>query len=236
MPDILLVPGSCHGAWCWRDLIPALAEQGHIARAINLPLSGEDGSEVTLDDYADSILTDIENHGGHPVVLLGHSAGGYAITAAAERSPEKVAALFYLCAYVPEDGKSLADLRRAAAEQPVLELIERAETPSAFRFKSDRGVEALCHDCPEEVSAFVRANLGPQPIAPQETPLTITDASLRILRHYILCTKDRVIPPAEQRRMSASFSKEQVMALETGHAPYFAAPETVAAMISTALA
>jgi hypothetical protein len=29
MAEVLLIHGSCHGAWCWRDLIPALAARGH---------------------------------------------------------------------------------------------------------------------------------------------------------------------------------------------------------------
>ena len=37
MARFLLIHGSCHGAWCWRDLLPELAARGHEARAIDLP-------------------------------------------------------------------------------------------------------------------------------------------------------------------------------------------------------
>jgi len=40
MPDILLVHGSCHGAWAFRDLAPALQDLGYTARAIDLPGHG----------------------------------------------------------------------------------------------------------------------------------------------------------------------------------------------------
>ena len=36
MAAFLLVHGSCHGAWCWRDVIPALDGLGHSARAVDL--------------------------------------------------------------------------------------------------------------------------------------------------------------------------------------------------------
>ncbi|MEZ5867275.1 MAG: alpha/beta fold hydrolase [Defluviimonas denitrificans] len=85
MAEFLLIHGSCHGAWCWRDLIPALAALGHTARAIDLPAHGADttpATEATLDLYADRILAAIDG----PVTLVGHSAAGYPITLAAERA------------------------------------------------------------------------------------------------------------------------------------------------------
>jgi len=92
MSDILLVHGSCHGAWCWRDLIPALQELGHSPRAIDLPSHGDDTTPVnavTLDSYAEAICDAL----GPRTLLLGHSAAGFAITAAAERRPERIARL-----------------------------------------------------------------------------------------------------------------------------------------------
>ena len=59
MPDILLVHGSCHGAWAFRDLAPALQDLGYTARAIDLPGHGNTPhpiADITLDLYADAIL------------------------------------------------------------------------------------------------------------------------------------------------------------------------------------
>ncbi|WP_226946259.1 alpha/beta fold hydrolase [Roseobacter sp. TSBP12] len=117
-PVFLLVHGSAHGAWCWRDLVPALGARGATAHAMDLPSHGDDPTpytEVTLDLYRDAILHKISEIGA-PVILVGHSAGGYAITAAAEAAPERIAQLIYVCAYVPEDGKSLV----TCAAVPVL--------------------------------------------------------------------------------------------------------------------
>ena len=60
MPDILLIHGAAHGAWCWHRVIPALERLGHTARAIDLPGNGDDptpAAPVTLDLYAGAILT-----------------------------------------------------------------------------------------------------------------------------------------------------------------------------------
>src|SRR5690606_34358860 len=88
---ILLVHGSCHGAWCWDRVVPALARHGHAARAIDLPAHGDDrtpAGDATLDLYAGRILAAIDA----PTVLVGHSAAGYPITLAAALGGPKVAA------------------------------------------------------------------------------------------------------------------------------------------------
>ena len=110
MPDILLIHGAAHGAWCWHRVIPALERLGHHARAIDLPGNGDDrtpAAQVTLDRYADAILAATNG----PTILLGHSMGGFPITAAAQRAPDRIAALIYLCAYLPRPGQTLAEMR-----------------------------------------------------------------------------------------------------------------------------
>jgi len=88
MAEFLLIHGSCHGAWCWRDVLPELIGLGHTARALDLPSHGDDKTpiaEVTLDLYRDAILDAIDT----PVVLAGHSMAGFPIAAAAEKAHEK---------------------------------------------------------------------------------------------------------------------------------------------------
>ena len=63
MSKVLLVHGSCHGAWCFRDVIPALAALGHQAHAIDLPGHGDNPApieKITLDAYRDAILDAID--------------------------------------------------------------------------------------------------------------------------------------------------------------------------------
>ncbi|MBK6467562.1 MAG: alpha/beta fold hydrolase [Rhodobacter sp.] len=86
MAEVLLIHGSCHGAWCWHRVIPALAALGIPARAIDLPAHGQDrtpAADASLRAYAEAILSALTG----PTLLVGHSAAGYAITAAAEMDP-----------------------------------------------------------------------------------------------------------------------------------------------------
>ena len=86
MADIVLIHGSCFGAWCWHRLIPALNALGHSARAIDLPRGGAHPATASLQAQADAILASL----GPDTLLLGHSAGGLPITAAAETDPSRI--------------------------------------------------------------------------------------------------------------------------------------------------
>ncbi|MCR9150159.1 MAG: alpha/beta fold hydrolase [Rhodobacteraceae bacterium] len=227
MADLLLIHGSCHGAWCWRDVIPALAALGHTARAIDLPGHGQDGTpaaEVTLVGYAEAILAAIDR----PVTLVGHSMAGFPITLAAERAPGKIARLVYLCAYVPVPGMSLAEMRRAGPRQPLLPAIELAADGLTFSFRPGMVAEKLYHDCPAEAVDFALAHLGAQPVAPQATPIAALDRWAGVEKHYILCEQDRAIPPEYQAKMSAGFPPGHVTRLPRSHSPFFADPAGLA--------
>ena len=230
MAKFLLVHGSCHGAWCWRDVLPALQARGHEAVAIDLPSHGSDAtevSEVTLDAYARAILDHIDD----PVILVGHSMAGYPITRAADMSPEKIAKLVYLCAYVPVDGQSLADMRRAGPEAPIMEAITVSDDRRTFSAIPEKAQETFYHDCPQEAVDYAIPRLCPQPIRPQETAFK-PGASRQVESHYIICDDDRVIPPVYQMMMSAHFPRDRVANLRTSHSPFFAAPEALADHLS----
>ncbi len=234
MAHFLLIHGSCHGAWCWRDVIPALGALGHTAEAIDLPGAGDDPTpraEVTLDAYGAAVAAGLRAAPG-PVHLVGHSAGGFAISAAAEIVPERIARLIFLCAYAPRDGDALADMRRRAARQPLVPALRRTEDGLAFTVDPDLAPGIFYHDCPPEAVAYALPRLRPQPRAPQETPIRLTARSAGLPRSYILCTEDGTIPPEEQERMTADWPPGDVIRLASGHSPFLSQPARLAEILA----
>lgn len=239
MAHFLLVHGSCHGAWCWDAVIAALGDLGHAATAIDLPGSGDDPAPragVTLRACAEAVLEALEG----PTILVGHSAGGYAIAAAAERAADRpaarakpagtIAALVYLCAYRPQSGLSLVQMRRAAARQPLRGTFRLAD--GCYTFDPAMLEDRFYHDCPPGTAARAAARLTPQPLLPQETPLVLTAASAAIPAHYILCTEDRAIPPEHQQAMAADLPPGRVLRLPSGHSPFFSMPGRLASLLA----
>jgi len=231
MAEFLLIHGSCHGAWCWRDVIPELTSLGHSARAIDLPGHGGDltpNSKITLNSYAKTILDAIKK----PVTLVGHSMAGYPISLAAEIAPEKISRLIYLCAYVPVPGLSLASLRKQATRQPLMPALMRLEDGQSYRIDPNQTKELFYHDCPQGTTKYANTRLCAQAIAPQETPCALGARYASVPRSYIRCTEDRVIAPEHQVTMTESWPAEDVYALPTGHSPFFADPAGLARLLN----
>ena len=97
-PPILLVPGFWLGAWAWDDVAARLRTDGLDVTAITLPgLESRDAdrSRITLSDHVDAICDAIVA-AGRPVILVVHSATGFSGYAAADRVPERIAAMVYV--------------------------------------------------------------------------------------------------------------------------------------------
>ena len=232
MSDILLVHGSCHGAWCWRDLIPELRALGHSPRAIDLPSHGDDPTpvnDVTLDSYADAVLAASTPQ----TVVLGHSMGGFAIGAAAQKDPAAMAQLIYLCAYVPAPGMTLAGMRKQAPSQPLMPAVCLADDGKSFTLDPTMTEALFYNDCPTGTAAYAIPQLCAQAIAPTTVALPDTNRADALPRSYIRCMDDRTIPPAYQVTMTQDWPGTDVYEMPTGHSPFFTDPAGLARIIDT---
>lgn len=229
MAQFLLIHGSCHGAWCWRDVIPALEALGHSATAIDLPSHGDDptpAKDVTLDLYAQAILDAMDG----PTIVVGHSMAGFPISRAAELDPSQFKRLVYLCAYLPWPGLGLADQRRKAPRQPLAEAFRVAADRITMGFDPAMAEEKFYHDCPDALD-FALQNLCPQPILPQETPAELGANYAAVPRSYITCDDDQAIPPEFQREMAQALPEADRHSLPSSHSPFFSMPERLAALL-----
>ena len=115
MTTFVLVPGMCHGAWCFDGLAASLRAAGHhvlaitqtgVAERAHLMLGG-----VNLETHITDVLAAIacDSAAGDDLVLVGHSYGGMVITGVADRMAERVDSLVFLDAIVPYDGESCWD-------------------------------------------------------------------------------------------------------------------------------
>ena len=103
MTTFALVHGGYHGAWCWERLTPLLQQAGHGVVTMDLPL---EDSTATFDTYADVVCAALDDC-GDDVVLVGHSYAGNTIPLVAARRPLRH--LVFLCAMIPDVGRSLAE-------------------------------------------------------------------------------------------------------------------------------
>ena len=231
MSTFVLIHGAWHGAWCWDRVAPLLEKAGHRAVAIDLPGHGQDRTpiaQVTLQTYAGRVC-DVLSAQEEPVVLVGHSMGGLAITQAAEQAPAKVRTLVYLTAFLLRDGQSLLDVAAGDTEALVLpNLVQSADGSSAV-VREDALKDVFYASCPDEDVARAKSLLVPQAAAPFATPVHTTPENWgRIPRVYIECLRDRAISPAVQKQMHTASPCRRVISMDTDHSPFFSAPEELA--------
>ena len=230
MSRFVLVHGAWHGAWCWERVVPLLAVRGHAVRAIDLPGHGDDPqppASVTWDDYMRRMEEAI-GETDEPPILVGHSLGGAVITSAADRWPERIRALVYLCAMLPDSPDFFSRFQptskltggvRPVPDGSVLEL-----DPAVVR-------EAFYHDCSDADASQAAARLRPQPAGGFAMRFELAPERFgRVSRHYVECLQDRAIDLASQRAMYAKWPCT-VHTLDASHSPFFSMPGRLAEVL-----
>jgi hypothetical protein len=144
------------------------------------------------------------------------------ITRVAAESPELVAALVYLCAFVPLAGDSLMALGRLDHES----LLQRNVSlrPPSLRLRPGCARDVFYAQCAERDAAWAAAQLRPDPLLPvlQRLP---QEPPPELRRGYIECTEDRAISLARQRAMAARARCDWVLSMRTDHSPFLSAPQ-----------
>jgi pimeloyl-ACP methyl ester carboxylesterase len=230
----VLVHGAWHGSWCWEQLENQLGELGATSLAVDLPGRAGDptpAEDLTLDAYVDAVIAAFDAS-SQPVVLVGHSLGGLVISQTAERVPERISSLVYLCAMLLQNGQSTIDAATADPDSRLMENISLNEAGTASVVAAGAVRDLFYGDCPVETSERAMSLLVPEPIIPASTPLQVTtDRWGSVPRSYIVCNEDRAISPAKQRTMIGAVGVDQVREMDSSHSPFFSQPDRLAGML-----
>jgi pimeloyl-ACP methyl ester carboxylesterase len=229
-----LALGLVHGAWhrgaSWAPLVVELQRRGLSSVTVDLP---SDVPDAGVDAYAEQVLRALQGV-EEPLVLVGHSLGGLTIPVVATRRP--VALLVYLCALLPDPGRSLVEQRATDPEMMTAQWRETyaprqvALPDGRVEWPDEVAAEVFYHDCPPaEVPAAVRL-LRPQASMPmrERTPLT---AWPEVPAEYILCTEDRAVSPAWSRDVARRRLGVTPRELAGGHSPFLAQPGRLADLL-----
>ena len=230
--DYLLVHGAFSNAAVWQRLVPQLEAAG--ARVATLDLPGHTAADtatagrVTMDDYVARVVRELDAAPA-PVILVGHSMGGLIISGAAEARPDKVAALAYLCAILPESGTSLLDYGGTDTQSKLGPHLQVSPDEGVARFPDDGKREVLCNRSDAAATAIALGYTFPQPLQPFGTGVALTDANFgRVKRFYVATTDDNAIGYDLQMRMVAARPCERVFTIDTDHMVQLSATAAVA--------
>jgi pimeloyl-ACP methyl ester carboxylesterase len=143
MTTYVLIPGACHGAWCFDGLAAALRAEGHRVLAYTLTGIAERAhllhAGVNLQTHITDVLAALSvQQNANDLVLVGHSYGGAVITGVADRIPAQVDSLVYLDAFVPTDGDSCWALTNDEQRDWILDVDDTGYGVKPLPFFDDR--------------------------------------------------------------------------------------------------
>ena len=119
---IVLVHGTWHGGWVWRDVRRDLAARGHDVFTPSCTGCGDRkhlmSPEIGLDTHITDITNLIEYEELDDVILVGHSFAGLTITGVADRMKDRIRRLVYLDALVPRTDRMSGVARKEDGSFP----------------------------------------------------------------------------------------------------------------------
>ena len=221
--SVVLVHGGFVDGSGWRAVHDLLAREGFdvaVAQNPTLSLAGDAASAKLI----------IEAQEG-PVVLVGHSYGGAVISEAGTHP--NVAALVYICAFVPDKGESvntlLATFPQDGPQPPILPPVD------GFLFLDrDKFHASFAGDVPAPDAAFMADSQVPWGL--EALGGAVTEPAWRAKPSwYLVTTEDRMIPPTAQRTMSDRAGSTTVE-VGASHSVYVSQPAAVVGLIKQAVA
>ena len=229
-----------HGAWAdgssWDQVVANLQADGYTVYVPPNPLRG-----VSYDsDYLNDFLTQNMNLAGKPVVLVGHSYGGFVITNAATGNPN-VKALVYDDAYIPAQGDTLLGLTSAipgSCLDPAKNPFDGASYPGGPTGDFDLYVKqsvfpgCFANGLPPAEAAALAATQRPLAYSVLNEPSGVP-AWQTIPSWDVIGTADHVLPPAEQLAM-AQQAHARITEINAPHLSMISDPDTVTRVIEQA--
>jgi pimeloyl-ACP methyl ester carboxylesterase len=230
-PTIVLV----HGAWAdgssWNEVTKRLLRDGYSVRIPPNNLRSLPDDSATIADFLGTL--------SGPIVLVGHSYGGAVITNAATGNPA-VKALVYVDAFAPDEGETVLPLAgpdSALAVDPttVFDFVPYPNAPAGdidLYLKRDTFFTSFANGVDRDTTALLYAGQRPWALSAGSQPAGVP-AWKTIPSWYALGTKDKVIPPAQQRFM-AERAGARIVEVNAGHLSMISRPGPVTDVIERA--
>jgi pimeloyl-ACP methyl ester carboxylesterase len=230
----VLVHGAWHGGWCYARVAELLRARGHRVFTPTMTGLGERAHlarpDITLSDHVTDIVNVLRYEDLHDVVLCGHSYGGLVISGVVEAVPERIAALVFLDAFVPESGQSLQDL---VAESQRTRQNDSAAANGGFI----PPIPAVHFGVNERDRAYVDAQCVPQALPTMREGLVLTGARERVAhKTYLRAGTYRSDPFDAARERVTGTPGWVVDTIPSGHDVMIDAPEALGAALVAAAA
>ena len=224
----VLVHGATFAGSCWELLLPHLDGP---AVAVDLPGRGTrpaDLTQITVRDFVEAVVDEIERRDLRDVILVGHSLAGITLPGVVARVPERLARLVFVGATVPAHGQTVLEALDAATQAVAAESMagEQVAAPEDWA----RG--AFCNDMDDDQTEWTLAHMGPEAMGVMMEPIDLRGLDTAVPRTWILTVQDAVVD-AERQRVYARRAGADVVELDAGHMAMISQPERLAKLLGS---
>ncbi len=180
----VLVHGAWHGGWCWKLLARELRKRGHEVYTPTMTGLGERSHLLSKEINLDTHITDIVNvfkwEDIEDATLVLHSYAGWPGSGAVEQVADRLRALVYLDAFIPEDGQSNLVMQTPERLKILNDAVARGEAGRPGPKAEDFAIADPVH------VKLVDAKMTPQPIGVTFQSIKLTGARDRVpVKAYI---------------------------------------------------
>lgn len=218
---VVLIHGAWHGPWCFDKVVAGLEARGIPVVCVDRRRQHESSGElrgVTASDDNEAIVRAAFDQIEGPIVALGHSFGGVALTTA-PLGNENVKHLVYLTAIMPDTDGSIPDNFANPVLVGAIQPGEDGSTtvqedlirPIFYGKCSDEDYERAMNELVRDEAAIPLGDV------PRDT------AWRQITTTYVVCTEDQALLAEGQRTLARR--ADRVAEWATDHSPFFSAPQ-----------
>jgi len=239
----VLIHGTWHGGWAWRDVVQNLSQKGHVAHAPTLAGHGVGTarSGITHQDCVDSVVACIQHCSLKGVVLVGHSFGGTVVQKLAEQVPDRIAGLIFLDALVLNDNERVFDVLPDVFLDSVTPKNSNPPVPAGLDGKIDifpkppweTWRDNFIQDASESLARSTWEQLCPEPGQVNLDNIILKRFhSLDMPKSFIFCRHDMAMPLGYfHPRMSSRLGTCKVLEMDGSHEVMFTRPAELAEKI-----
>jgi pimeloyl-ACP methyl ester carboxylesterase len=235
MPALVLVHGGGLAADSWELTIDEIHRQAPELTVLAVDLPGRRGKPgdllaVTIADFVDSVVADIEDAGLDEMVLVGHSMAGLTVPGVATKlGSSRVREMIFATAFVPPEGKALVDTITGPLAPTARRNAKKgglSETPAlAARLTYLNGV-------PRARRKFMADKLYPESARMLAENVSRQEMPDEIPRTWILTQRDRALSPKTQyKSIEALGGVQTLIPVDTCHCLMVSEPERLSEIL-----
>jgi pimeloyl-ACP methyl ester carboxylesterase len=225
----VLVHGGSFAASCWDFVLPHLDAP---AIAVDLPGRGTRPrplADLSIADFVEAVVDEIESRDLHDVVLVGHSMAGITMPGVAGRIPQRLARLVFVACTVPADGERSVDTLdpdiRALAEQ-------NAIRPEGGKMDDAMATAMFCNDMDDEQTAATLSRMVPEAVHLVLAPVSLAGLRHDVPRTWIRTEHDLIVTPAKQDLFAAR-TGSTVIPVDAAHMAMISRPAALAGILNS---